>query len=72
MLVLMMRLCVFMQMLTMRMAYGGSEDDDGGFESDDGDGAGTGPKNGDDDTASENVDATDGGCVDDDVGDDDD
>ena len=72
MLVLMMRLCVFMQMLTMRMAYGGSEDDDGGFESDDGDGAGTGPKNGDDDTAGENVDGLGGGCVEDDVGDGDD
>ena len=43
------------------MVYGGSEDDGGGFESDDGDGAGAGPKNGDDDTASENVDGLGGG-----------
>ena len=54
------------------MVYGVSEDDDGGFECDDGDGAGTGPKNGDDDTASENVDGLGGGCVEDDVGDGDD
>ena len=72
MLVLMMRLFVLMQMLTIRMVYGVSEDDDGGFECDDGDGAGTGPKNGDDDTASENVDGLGGGCVEDDVGDGDD
>ena len=33
-LVLMMRLFVLMQMLTIRMLYAGSEDDDGGFECD--------------------------------------
>ena len=38
-----MRLCVLMQMLATRTVYGGSEDDDGGFEcdgdaDDDGDG----------------------------------
>ena len=50
--------------LSMKIAYNG---DDG-----DGAGTGTGKKNGDDDTASENVDGVDGGCVDDDVGDGDD
>ena len=29
-----MRLCVLMQMLATRTVYGGSEDDDGGFECD--------------------------------------
>ena len=62
MLVLMMRLFVLMQMLTIRMVHGGSEDDDGRFESD----------YGDDETASENVDGLGGGCVEDDVGDGDD
>ena len=43
MLVLMMRLFVLMRVLTIRMVYGVSEDVDGGFECDDGDGAGTDP-----------------------------
>ena len=42
------------------------------YNGDDGVGAGTGPKNDDDDTASDNVYGVAGGCVDDDVGDGDD